>query len=273
MKGAHLDRGQTAGFAQPPHSQDRGHHGPTRMGSPGYAPVPCPSQPPAHHQHTHSSSRLRPGDMRTSPTHGEGGREWGNPWGEPALGAASKLRGLSMGEAASPRQLPLHEEACGQSQHRATARQPGAGHATCTETFQAGSPVSLQPSKAEDAVPVPRPLPRLIPCARGAPVPPNLCWAKTPGASALPAPSWMGAGSGHGHGASRPHGTPRHRTTLPRGPASRCEATHGRRPGQAACAGSAGSRGATTRCPARAGAAAPGRVPPPPSPPAVARTA
>lgn len=64
--------------------------------------------------------------MRTSPTHGEGGREWGNPWGEPALGAASKLRGLSMGEAASPRQLPLHEEACGQSQHRATAgRHPG----------------------------------------------------------------------------------------------------------------------------------------------------
>lgn len=112
--------------------------------------------------------------------------------------------------AASPRQLPLHEEACGQCQPPATARQPGAGHATCTETFQAGSPVSLQPGKAEDAVRVPCPLPRLIPRARGAPGPPNLCWAKAPGASPLPAPWRMGAASGHSRGAARPHGTPRH---------------------------------------------------------------
>lgn len=63
-------------------------------GCSGHSPAPCSTQ-----HYAHSRSRLCLGNTRTSPTHREGEREKGNPWGEPVPGAVS---GLSLREITLP---------------------------------------------------------------------------------------------------------------------------------------------------------------------------
>lgn len=148
----------------------------------------------------------------------------GTPW-------AHLYRVSSPPLAAPPGQLHCMGRAVANSSPMGTGRPPRADRASCTETFQAGSPVSLQPCKAEDPVTVPHSLP----LAHSPPLgPPNFCWA-----SLLPAPmraSWLGAASGHDVGQCSPKAEP----TLPHSPTSRQEATHSHRHGQTACTGSRG---------------------------------